>query len=260
MADRFNIEVFIQNIKNINTILKQNLYIIENIKELMNYSNVDIASIDEIKKDIASLETSVNKMTSLNYIEFPTGDIVTTSYDTNVYNIKAPFEMKTTESGEVINSGNFNFMLLIGGSDFITVDLDETNSFLQINLDQTKVDKIPVLNSTNLITSGGVAQTTPIILNLDVVSTPGTYNEINSGSFANASYESLFYSTIDSAIQQKRPLIVLDTNGWNYMLGYIPGGDTCSFLSTSDERPYAYLVMYNIKEHKFVLGKEIATV
>lgn len=258
MADRFNIEVFIQNIKNINTILKQNLYIIENMKELMKYSNVDTASIDEIKKDIASLETSVNKLTMLNYIDFPTGGIVTTSYDTNVYQIKAPFEMKTSETGEVINSGNFNFNLLIGGSDFITVDLDETDSFLQIKLDQTKVDKAPLLNSKNLVTSGGVAQTAPIILNLET-SIPGIYNEINSGIFANASYERLFYSTIANAIQQKRPLIVLDTNGWNYMLGYSLG-DTCSFLSTSDEKPYAYLVQYNIKENKFVLSIEIATV
>lgn len=258
MADRFNIEVFIQNIKNINTILKQNLYIIENIKELMNYSNVDTASIDEIKKDIASLETSVNKLTSLNYIDFPSGGLVTTSYDTNAYQIKAPFEMKTSESGEVINSGNFNFTLLIGGSDFITVDLDEDDNFLQIKLDQTKVDKTPLLNSTNLITSGGVAQTAPIILNLSTM-IPGTYNEIASGTFANATYERLFYSTIDNAIQQTRPLIVLDSNGWNYMLGYLPGNN-CSFLSTSDERPYANLVLYNIKEHKFVLCKEIATV
>ena len=258
MADRFNIEVFIQNIKNINTILKQNLYIIENMKELMKYSNVDTASIDEIKKDIASLETSVNKLTSLNYIDFSSGFLLTTSYDTNAYHIKAPFEMKTSETGEVINSGNFNFTLLIGGSDFITVDLDETDSFLQIKLDQTKVDSIPLLNSKNLVTSGGVAQTAPIILNLEV-SIRGTYNEINSGTFANPNYESLFYSTIVNAIQQKRPLIVLDINGWNYMLGY-NSGDTCSFLSTTDERPYASLVLYNIKENKFVLNKEIATV
>ena len=258
MADRFNIEVFIQNIKNINTILKQNLYIIENMKELMNYSNVDTASIDEIKKDIASLEKSVNKLTLLNYIDFPTGGLVNTSYDTNEYQIKAPFEMKTSETGEVINSGNFNFKLLIGGSDFITVDLDETDSFLQIRLDQTKVDSIPLLNSKNLVTSGGVAQTAPIILNLES-RTPGSYNEIISGSFATASYERLFYSTIANAIQQKRPLIVLDNNGWNYMLGYSLGSN-CSFLSTSDERPYASLVLYNIKEHKFVLSKEISTV
>lgn len=257
MPDRFNIEVFIQNLKNINTILKQNLYIIENMKELMNYSNGDTASIDAIKKDIASLETSVNKLTLLNYIDFPSGGLVTTSYDTNEYHIKAPFEMKTSETGEVINSGNFNFTLLIGGSDFITVDIDETDSFLQIKLDQTKVDKTPLLNSTNLITSGGVAQTAPIILNL-YTSTPGSYNEINAGTFASAQYESLLYSTIANAIQQKRPLIVLDINGWNYMLGY-SAGDTCSFLSTSDERPYASLVLYNIKENKFVLSKEIAT-
>lgn len=258
MTDRFNIEVFIQNIKNINTILKQNLYIIENMKELLNYSNVDNASIDEIKKDIASLETSVNKLTLMKYINFPSGQLLTTSYDNYAYQIKAPFEMKTSESGEVINAGNFNFKLLISGSDFITVDLDKTDSFLQINLDQTKVDSIPLLNSKNLVTSGGVAQTAPIILNLET-SIPGVYNEINSGTFANIKYEKLFYSTIANAIQQKRPLIVLDSNGWNYMLGY-SAGNNCSFLATSDERPYAYLVLYNIKENKFVLAKEISTV
>lgn len=258
MADRFNIEVFIQNIKQINTILKQNLYIIENMKELMQYSNDDTASLDEIKKDIASIETAVNKLNSMDYISFPSGQLITTSYDTNVYQITAPFEMKTSEAGEVINSGNFNFSLLIGGSDYINVDLDDTDSFLQIKLDQTKVDSTPLLNSKNLVTSGGVAQTTPIILNLDT-GIPVKYNELHSGTFADANYERLFYSTIEAAIQQQRPLIVLDSNGWNYMLGYFPG-DTCSFLSASDERPYAYLLLYNLKEHKYVRSNEIATV
>lgn len=253
MADRFNIEAFIQNIKKINTILKQNLYIIENMKELMNYSNVDTASIDEIKKDIASLETSVNKLTLMKYIEFPTGGIVTTSYDTNEYQIKAPFEMKTSETGEVINSGNFNFILLIGGSDFITVDLDETDSFLQIKLDQTKVDKTPLLNSTNLITSGGVAKMSPIIIEL--VGTNSIYENI----FANATQKRKFYTGISNATAQKRPLVIIDTNGYNYLTSYISGGNTCAFLSPEDESPLACIAFYNFKDETFLGAKEINT-
>lgn len=167
MADRFNIEVFIQNIKKINTILKQNLYIIENMKELMQYSNEDTASLDEIKKDIESLDASVSKLSSLGYIQFPSGGLVTTSYDTNEYQIKAPFEMKTSETGEVINTGNFNFKLLIGGSDFISVDLDETDSYLQVKLDQTKVDTEVKEGSTNLITSGGAFKNDPLFFKTD---------------------------------------------------------------------------------------------
>lgn len=253
MADRFNIEVFIQNIKKINTILKQNLYIIENMKELMNYSNVDTASIDEIKKDIASLETSVNKLTLMKYIDFPTGGIVTTSYDTNEYQIKAPFEMKTSESGEVINSGNFNFKLLIGGSDFITVDLDETDSFLQIKLDQTKVDKTPLLNSTNLITSGGVAKMAPIIIELVGI------NSIYENIFANATQKRKFYTGISNATAQKRPLVIIDSNGYNYLTSYISGGNTCAFLSPEDEQPLTCIAYYNFKDETFLGAKEINT-
>lgn len=253
MADRFNIEVFIQNIKEINTILKQNLYIIENIKELMNYSNVDTASIDAIKKDIASLETSVNKLTLMNYIEFPSGELVTTSYDANEYQIKAPFEIKTSERGEVINSGNFNFKLLIGGIDFITVDLDETDSFLQIKLDQTKVDKIPILNSTNLITSGGVAKMSPIIIELVGI------NSIYENKFANTIQNRKFYAAIANATLQKRPLVIIDTNGYNYLTSYISEGDTCAFLSPEDESPLLAIAYYNFKDHRFLGAKEINT-
>lgn len=253
MTDRFNIEVFIQNINNINTILKQNLYIIENMKELMNYSNVDTASIDEIKKDIASLETSVNKLTLMTYIEFPTGGIVTTSYDTNEYQIKAPFEMKTSESGEVINSGNFNFTLLIGGSDFITVDLDETDSFLQIKLDQTKVDKTPLVNSTNLITSGGVAKMSPIIIELEGV------NSIYENLFANVTQKRKFYTGISYAVAQKRPLVIIDTNGYNYLTSYQYHGNSCAFLSPEDEAPFICIAYYNFKDETFLGAQEINT-
>lgn len=253
MADRFNIEVFIQNIKTINTILKQNLYIIENMKELMKYSNVDTASIDEIKKDIASLETSVNKLTLLNYIEFPSGGILTTSYDNNVYQIKAPFEMKTSETGEIINSGNFNFVLLIGGSDFITVDLDDTDSFLQIKLDQTKVDKIPLLNSTNLITSGGVAKMSPIVIELVGI------NSIYENLFANTLQKRKFYTGISNATAQKRPLVIIDTNGYNYLTSYISEGNTCAFLCPEDQTPLLCIAYYNFKDEAFLGSREINT-
>lgn len=253
MTDRFNIEVFINNIKNINTILKQNLYIIENMKELMNYSNVDTASIDEIKKDIASLETSVNKITLMKYIDFPSGQLETTSYDNNIYQIKAPFEMKTSESGEVINSGNFNFQLLIGGSDFITVDLDETACFLQIKLDQTKVDKTPLLHSTNLITSGGVAKISPIIIELE-----GS-NSICKNIFANILQKRVFYTGISNALAQKRPLVIIDSNGYNYLTSYVSKGATCAFLSPADATPLTCIAYYNFKEETFLGSKKINT-
>ena len=253
MADRFNIEVFIQNIKKINTILKQNLYIIENMKELMQYSNEDTASFDEIKKDIESLDASVTKLSSLGYIEFPTGGIVTTSYDTNEYQIKAPFEMKTSETGKVINSGNFNFKLLIGGSDFISVDLDESDKYLQVKLDQTKVDSTPLINSKNLITSGGVAKMSPIVVELIGI------NEIYSNNFANNTQKRKFYSAISYAIAQKRPLVIIDTNGYNYMFSYLSRGTTCTFLSPEDENPLACIAYYNFKEETFLGAKQLST-
>lgn len=253
MADRFNIEVFIQNIKKINTILNQNLYIIENIKELMQYSNEATASLDEIKKDIESLDASVTKLSSMGYIEFPTGGIVTTSYDTNAYQVKAPFEMKTSESGEVIHTGNFNFILLIGGSDFISVDLDETDSYLQVTLDQTKIDKVPLINSNNLITSGGVAKMSPIVVELTGV------NEVYSNNFANNTQKRKFYTAISNAIAQKRPLVVIDTNGYNYMFTYLSHGNTCTFLSPEDETPLACIAYYNFKEETFLGAKELST-
>lgn len=253
MADRFNIEVFIQNVKQITTILNQNLYIIENMKELMQYSNVDIAAIDEIKKDIKSLEASVNKLSVMTYIKFPSGQLLYKDYYNNIYNIIAPFEMKTSASGEVINSGNFNFTLLIGGGDFISVDLDETDSFLQINLDQKKVDKIPVINSTNLITSGGVAKMTPIVVEL-----VGS-NSIFENIFANATQKRKFYTGISSAIAQKRPLIVIDTNGYNYLTAYKAQGNTCTFLSPEAEAPLTCIAFYNFKDETFLGSKEITT-
>lgn len=96
------------------------------------------------------------------YINFFSGQLETTSYDTNVFNFKAPFEMKSSETGEVLKTGYFDFIILIGGSDFITVDLDETDSFLQIKLDETKVDTEVKEGSTNLITSGGAFKNDPL--------------------------------------------------------------------------------------------------
>ena len=161
--------------------------------------------------------------------------------------------MKTSESGEVINSGNFNFKLLIGGSDFITVALDETDSFLQIKLDQTKVDSTPLLNSTNLITSGGVAKMSPIIIELVGV------NSIYENIFANATQKRKFYTGISNATAQKRPLVIIDTNGYNYLTSYIAGGNTCAFLSPEDESPLACIAYYNFKDETFLGAKEINT-
>ncbi len=101
------------------------------------------------------------------YINFFSGQLEATSYDTNEFNFKAPFEMKANETGEVLKSGDFNFKILIGGSDFIAVDLDESDSFLQIKLDETKVDNEVKDGSTNLITSGGAFKNDPLFFKTD---------------------------------------------------------------------------------------------
>ena len=100
------------------------------------------------------------------YIDFFSGYLIETSYDTNVFNFKAPFEMKSTETGEVLKTGDFNFNILIGGSDFIAVGLDESDTFLQIKLDETKVDTEVKEGSSNLITSGAVYDKSTIIVNV----------------------------------------------------------------------------------------------
>lgn len=101
------------------------------------------------------------------YINFFSGQLELTSYDTNAYSFKAPFEMKENETGEILKTGNFNFTLLIGGSDYIAVDLDETDSFLQIKLDETKVDTEVKEGSSNLITSWGAFKNDPLFFKTD---------------------------------------------------------------------------------------------
>lgn len=101
------------------------------------------------------------------YINFFNGQLEKTSYDTNAYTFKAPFEMKLTENGEVLKNGDFNFTILIGGSDFIDVDLDESSSFLQIKLDETKVDTKVKEGSSNLITSDGAFKNDPLFFKTD---------------------------------------------------------------------------------------------
>lgn len=187
------------------------------------------------------------------YINFFSGQLETTSYDTNEFNFKAPFEMKSTENGEVLKTGDFNFKILIGGSDFIAVDLDETDSYLQFKLDQTKVDKTPLLNSTNLITSGGVAKMSPIVIEL--VGANSIYENI----FANVTQKRKFYTGISNATAQKRPLVIIDTNGYNYLTSYISGGNTCAFLSPEDESPLLCVAFYNFKDETFLGAKEINT-
>lgn len=101
------------------------------------------------------------------FINFFSGQLEFTSYDTNVFNFKAPFEMKSNETGEVLKTGDFDFKILIGGSDFIDVDLDYTETFLQIKLDQTKVDNEVKEGSSNLITSGGAFKNDPLFFETD---------------------------------------------------------------------------------------------
>lgn len=167
------------------------------------------------------------------FINFFSGQLGTTSYDTNEFNFKAPFEMKSTETGEVLKNGDFNFKILIGGSDFISVDLDESDSFLQIKLDETKVDTEVKENSTNLITSGGAFKNDPLVINIESFTLDnlqeGDIEKINAG--------------IKKALILKKPLIICGEN-YNFFYGMtLPGNVTVVFIGNEDD-DYGNLNLY----------------
>lgn len=143
------------------------------------------------------------------YINFFSGQLETTSYDTNEFNFKAPFEMKSTETGEVLKTGDFNFKILIGGSDFIAVDLDESDSFLQIKLDETKVDTAVKEGSANLITSGAVFDKSTIIVAVD------NYIEFNNLSEEEKTAVS---DAIKKSFEKEQNMIILAQNRKKYFL------------------------------------------
>ena len=149
------------------------------------------------------------------YINFFSGQLEETSYDTNEYNFKAPFEMKVSETGEVLKTGDFNFKLLIGGSDFIAVDLDETDSFLQIKLDETKVDNEVKEGSTNLITSGAVFDNSSIIVNIESWI---EWNQLTDNE------KTAISSGIKKAFENKQNMIIFAQNRKKYFLA-IPNID-----------------------------------
>ena len=90
------------------------------------------------------------------YIQFPTGDIESASYTTGVYEYLAVFEMFDTLDGTKLKEGEMTFMLPIKAGNYLAVDLDSDNKTLKVALDDTKIDKAPTKDSTNLITSGAV--------------------------------------------------------------------------------------------------------
>ena len=90
------------------------------------------------------------------YIQFPTGDIESASYTKGVYEYLAIFEMFDTLDGTKLKEGEMTFMLPIKAGNYLAVDLDSDNKTLKVALDDTKIDKTPTKDSTNLITSGAV--------------------------------------------------------------------------------------------------------
>lgn len=90
------------------------------------------------------------------YIQFPTGDIESASYTKGVYEYLAVFEMFDTLDGTKLKEGEMTFMLPIKAGNYLAVDLDSDNKTLKVALDDTKIDKTPTKDSTNLITSGAV--------------------------------------------------------------------------------------------------------
>lgn len=167
------------------------------------------------------------------YINFFSGQLETTSYDTNEFNFKAPFEMKSTETGEVLKTGNFNFTILIGGSDFIAVDLDETNSFLQIKLDETKVDTEVKEGSTNLITSGGAFKNDPLFFK--------TENTLDTLSPKEAT---AFDLLIKKSFLEKRPIVAICPESIFYQLQAIGDGSNTYFIGAIDDRSQFEIVTF----------------
>lgn len=90
------------------------------------------------------------------YIQFPTGDIESASYTKGVYEYLAIFEMFDTLDGTKLKEGEMTFMLPIKAGNYLAVDLDSDNKTLKVALDDTKIDKTPTKDSTNLITSGAI--------------------------------------------------------------------------------------------------------
>lgn len=163
------------------------------------------------------------------FINFFSGQLESTSYDTNVFNFKAPFEMKSNETGEILKTGDFDFKILIGGSDFIAVDLDESNSFLQIKLDETKVDTEVKDGSTNLITSGGAFKNDPLFFKTD-----NYLSDLN-----NAEKEE-FNLIIEKSFIENRPIIVRCPESFYYQ------------FQTIDSRIYFLGVIDDISQYELI--------
>lgn len=167
------------------------------------------------------------------YINFFSGQLETTSYDTNEFNFKAPFEMKSTETGEVLKNGDFNFKILIGGSDFIAVDLDESDSFLQIKLDHSKVDNEVKEGSTNLITSGGAFKNDPLFFE--------TENTLDTLSPEEAT---AFDLLIKKSFLEKRPIVAICPESIFYQLQAIGDGYNTYFIGAIDDKAQFEIVTF----------------
>lgn len=179
------------------------------------------------------------------FINFFSGQLETTSYDTNAYSFKAPFEMKSNETGEILKTGNFNFTILIGGSDYIAVDLDETDSFLQIKLDETKVDTEVKENSTNLITSGGAFKNDPLFFKTD--------NYLSS--LSNTEKEE-FNLLIEKSFTENRPIIISCPESYYFQLQSI--ASRVYFIGSIDDiSQYEMITFYKNKNKKWEIEYDI---
>lgn len=179
------------------------------------------------------------------YINFFGGQLETTSYDTNEFNFKAPFEMKSTETGEILKNGDFNFKILIGGSDFIVVDLDETDSFLQIKLDQAKIDTEVKEGSSNLITSGGAFKNDPLFFKTDNYLTNLSDTE-----------KEEFNLLIEKSFTENRPIIISCPESYFIQLQSIDS--RVYFIGSIDDiSQYEMITFYKNKNKKWEFEYDI---
>ncbi len=132
------------------------------------------------------------------------------------------------------------------------LSLDTTTNTLNVPADtEAKQD------SNNLITSGGVAKIVPIFLDL-LSEDENTSTSIFAGVFANDTYKNSFFTAIQNAQSSHRPLIVLDNNGYNMLMGSKSTASQCSFICASHNMPKLGIAYYNLTD-KAQIRNELIT-
>lgn len=179
------------------------------------------------------------------YIQFPTGDIESASYTTGVYEYLAVFEIFDTLDGTKLKEGEMTFMLPIKAGNYLAVDLDSDNKTLKVALDDTKIDKTPTKDSTNLITSGGAFKNDPLFFKTD--------NYLST--LSNTEKEE-FNLLIEKSFTENRPIIISSPESYFFQLQSI--ASRIYFIGTIDDiSQYEMITFYKNKNKKWEFEYDI---